>query len=140
MDINVSIIDQRVGRLADELAGEFAERLKLKNDKVRLRSAAFVYLMVKTVLDLSSDEALDAMTERGSDFGVDAMEVSDVQDGEFTVTLFRGNTIIPGWRETGTFRSPGLPRPCKPCGPSLIQARRSARIACCEQSLPKSAH
>jgi len=30
------------------------------------------------------------MTEGGSDFGVDAVEVSVVADGEFTVTLFQG--------------------------------------------------
>ncbi|MCU0779776.1 MAG: AIPR family protein [Akkermansiaceae bacterium] len=90
MDINVSIIDQRVAKLAEELKDEFAERLNIKNEPVKERSTAFVYLVVKTLLDLSTEDALDALTEGGNDFGVDALEVSDVQDGEFTVTLFQG--------------------------------------------------
>ena len=90
MDINVSIIDQRVAKLAEELKGEFADRLNIKNDPTKERSTAFVYLVVKTLLDLSKEDALDSLTEGGNDFGVDALEVSDVQDGEFTVTLFQG--------------------------------------------------
>lgn len=89
MDINVSIIDQRVRKLAEDLAGEFASRLDIRNDETKARSTAFVFLMAKTILDLSQEEALDALTEGGQDFGVDAVEVSDVQDGEFTVTLFQ---------------------------------------------------
>lgn len=89
MDINASIIDQRVTKLAAELAPDFDSLLNIKNDDIKVRSTAFVYLVVKTLLDLSKEEALDALTEGGSDFGVDAVEVSDVQDGEFTVTLFQ---------------------------------------------------
>ena len=89
MNINASIIDQRVRKLAEDLAPEFAERLNLQNDEVRMRSTAFVYLVVKTLLDLNHEEAMDALTEGGSDFGIDAMEVSNVQDGEFTVTAIQ---------------------------------------------------
>lgn len=89
MDINASIIDQRIRKLAEELAPDFADRLNIKGDEIKVRSTAFVYLVVKTLLDLNKDETMDALTEGGSDFGVDAVEVSDVQDGEFTVTLFQ---------------------------------------------------
>lgn len=89
MDINASIIDQRVTKLAAELAPDFDSLLNLKNSEVKVRSTAFVYLVVKTLLDLSKEEALEALTEGGADFGVDAVEVSDVQDGEFTVTLLQ---------------------------------------------------
>lgn len=89
-NINASIIDQRVRKLAQDLAPEFETRLNIKNDEVRSRSAAFVFLVVKTVLDLPDDEALDCLTEGGNDFGVDAIHVGDVQDGEFAVTLFQG--------------------------------------------------
>lgn len=89
MNINASIIDQRVTKLASELASDFENLLNIKNDVNKIRSAAFVFLVVKTLLDLGKDETLDALTEGGSDFGVDAVEVSDVQDGEFTVTLFQ---------------------------------------------------
>lgn len=89
MDINASIIDQRVTKLAEELAPDFDSLLNIRNDEIKIRSTAFVYLVVKTMLDLSKEDTLDALTEGGSDFGVDAVEVSDVQDGEFTVTLFQ---------------------------------------------------
>jgi len=90
MNINASIIDQRVRALADKLGAEFDTRLGIRNDEQKLRSAVFVFLMAKTLLDLTDEEALDAMTEGGGDFGIDAVELSDVQDGEFTVTLFQG--------------------------------------------------
>lgn len=90
MNINAGIIDQRVAKLASELSDEFSVRLHLKNDHAKLLSAAFVFLTAKTLLDLTHEEAMDAMTEGGSDFAVDAIEISDVQDGEFTATLFQG--------------------------------------------------
>ncbi|MBI4904789.1 MAG: AIPR family protein [Acidobacteria bacterium] len=90
MSINAGIIDSRVRKLAVDLADEFAARLNIKNDEVKQRSTAFVFLVVKTVLDLSEEDALDCLTEGGNDFGVDAVHVGDVEDGEFTVTLFQG--------------------------------------------------
>lgn len=89
MNINASIIDQRVRALATSLEPVLAERFHLRNDEGRVRSAAFVFLCAKTVLDLTVEEAVDCLTEGGNDFGVDALDVSDVQDGEFTVTLFQ---------------------------------------------------
>ena len=88
MSINVGIIDQRVRKLAEDLTSEFEERLNIKNDEVKQRSTAFVFLSVKTVLDLPDEEALDCLTEGGNDFGIDALHVGDVEDGEFVVTLF----------------------------------------------------
>lgn len=90
MSINIGIIDQRVRKLAGDLAAEFEERLNIKNDEIKQRSTAFVFLVVKTVLDLPDEEALDCLTEGGNDFGVDAVHVGDVEDGEFVVTLFQG--------------------------------------------------
>ncbi len=90
MSINVGIVDQRVRKLAQDLATEFETRLNIKNDEVKQRSTAFVFLVVKTVLDLPDEEALDCLTEGGNDFGVDAVHIGDVEDSEFTVTLFQG--------------------------------------------------
>src|SRR5688572_7241049 len=70
MSINIGIIDQRVRKLAQDLAAEFETRLSIKNDEVKQRSTAFVFLVVKTVLDLPHEEALDCLTEGGNDFGV----------------------------------------------------------------------
>ncbi|MEA2084649.1 MAG: AIPR family protein [Thermodesulfobacteriota bacterium] len=90
MSINVGIIDQRVRKLAEDLDTEFEERLNIKNDENKKRSTAFVFLSVKTVLDLPDEESLDCLTEGGNDFGIDALHVGDVEDGEFVVTLFQG--------------------------------------------------
>jgi AIPR protein len=90
MSMNAGIIDQRVRKLAGDLAPELEARLKIRNDEVKQRSTAFVFLVVKTLLDLSDEEALDCLTEGGNDFGVDALHVGDVEDGEFVVTLFQG--------------------------------------------------
>lgn len=90
MSINVSIIDQRVRKLAEDLAAEFEKRLNIKGDEIKQRSTAFVFLSVKTVLDLPDEEALDCITEGGNDFGIDALHVGAIEDGEFVVTLFQG--------------------------------------------------
>jgi hypothetical protein len=69
----------------------FESRLKIKpSDETKQRSVAFVFLVVKTVMDLPDHEALDCLTEGGGDFGVDAIHIGDVEDGEFVVTLFQG--------------------------------------------------
>lgn len=90
MSINVGIIDQRVRKLAEDLVVEFEERLNIKNDEDKIRSTTFVFLAVRTVLDIPYEEALDCLTEGGNDFGIDALHVGDVEDGEFVVTLFQG--------------------------------------------------
>src|SRR5262245_37239105 len=96
MSINIGVIDTRVRKLSEELAAEFETRLKIpaapgnEQADIKRRSAAFVFLVVKTVLDLPDDEALDCLTEGGNDLGVDAIHIGDVDDGEFVVTIFQG--------------------------------------------------
>ncbi len=95
MSINIGIIDQRVRKLAEDLAAEFETRLNIPHEgneqvTIKRRSAAFVYLVVQTVLDLSDEQALDCLTEGGGDIGLDAVHIGDVEDGEFVVTLFQG--------------------------------------------------
>jgi len=88
MNINASIIDQRLNGVQDEIRARAAEELGI-NDPGRVKSLAFVYLAVKTMLDLDPDEAFDCLTEGGGDFGVDAMHFTEEVDGEFAVTLFQ---------------------------------------------------
>jgi len=90
MSINTGIIDQRVRKLAQDLAPELESRLNIRNDEDKQRSTAFVFLVTKTILDLTDEEALDCLTEGGNDFGVDALHVGDVENGEFVTTLFQG--------------------------------------------------
>lgn len=89
MNINASIIDQRLSRLQDEIRDQARHELSI-NDAGRLKSLAFVYLCVKTMLDLDHEEAFECLTEGGGDFGVDAMHLTEEIDGEFAVTLFQG--------------------------------------------------
>ena len=89
MNINTSIIDQRLSGIQDEIREQAQGELGV-NDAGRLKSLAFVYLCVKTMLDLDVDEAFDCLTDGGGDFGVDAMHLTEEVDGEFGVTLFQG--------------------------------------------------
>lgn len=89
MNINVSIIDQRLTSVASEIRDRAKSDLGISDDG-RLKSLAFVYLCVKTTLDLDFEEAMDCLTEGGGDFGIDAIHVKGELDGEFDVTLFQG--------------------------------------------------
>lgn len=88
MDLNAALIDQRLTKLVDELRERAAVELGIEDD-TRLRSLAFVWLCVKELLDLEPDPCFDTLTEGGGDFGVDAIHLSEVRDGEFGVTLFQ---------------------------------------------------
>lgn len=88
MNLNASIIDQRLNGIQEEIKEWSAQELKI-TDPGRLRSLSFVYLCVKTMLDLDAREAFDCITDGSGDFGVDAMQVTEEIDGEFVVTLFQ---------------------------------------------------
>jgi AIPR protein len=89
MNINAAIIDQRLHALQQQIADQAKEELNI-NPGEKLKSLSFVYLAVKTILDLSDDEVFDCLTEGGQDFGVDAIHFTEEQDAEFTVTIFQG--------------------------------------------------
>ena len=88
MNINASIIDQRLQSVSDAIRQRAAEELNI-NDAGKLKSLAFVYFCVQTILDLEDSNTFDCLTEGGGDFGVDAMHISEEYDGEFTVSLFQ---------------------------------------------------
>ncbi len=93
MNINASIIDQRLTGIQEEIRERAITELGIGakgRDADRLKSLAFVYLCVKTKLDLDADDAFDCLTEGGGDFGVEAIHVTEEMDGEFIVTLFQG--------------------------------------------------
>jgi len=88
MNIEASIIDQRLTSIVNDIRQPAFEQLRIEEPQ-RLKSLAFVYLCVKTVLDLEVDETFDCLTEGGGDFGVDAIHISEEYDGEFIVSLFQ---------------------------------------------------
>jgi hypothetical protein len=89
MDINLSIIDQRIGKIAEDYQSFLEEQTGRKLDNERIRSVSFTLLCVKAILYIEFDEAIEYITDGGDDGGIDAMHVGDIQDGEFTVSLFQ---------------------------------------------------
>jgi hypothetical protein len=89
MNINAAIIDQRLSLIIDQIRERVKSELNI-NDEEKLKSLAFVYLSVKTILDLTDEETFECLTEGGGDFGVDAFHISEETDNEFTVSLFQG--------------------------------------------------
>ncbi len=90
MDLDLQIIDLQVQKLVEKFAGRLESELGIKNDLTKARSACFVLLVAKTVLELDDDEAFDTLVDGGNDCGIDALFVDDVMDGTFTTTLFQG--------------------------------------------------
>ena len=88
--ISAQIIDQRVQRVITETQEALVLEAKIKNNEDNLKSAAFVLLVAKTILALTTDEVVDCLVDGGNDFGVDAIYFSPVQDNEFSITLIQG--------------------------------------------------
>jgi len=86
MNINASIIDQRISGII----GDHSEWLPEGNDLDKKKSAAFILLSMSTLLDMSLEEAAELLTDGGQDAGVDGLHIGEVDDGEFTITLFQG--------------------------------------------------
>ncbi|BCD97103.1 AIPR family protein [Marinagarivorans cellulosilyticus] len=104
MDINASIVDQRLNGIVDDHPDFFPKGL----DSQRKKSYAFVLYCVKTALGLGLSEAADLMTEGTKDTGVDAIHIGDVDDGEFEVTLFQGKYKHKDLTGTANFPEGGV--------------------------------
>lgn len=107
MNIEASIIDQRLASIVEDIREPAAEQLKI-SESVKLKSLAFVYLCVKTLLDLDVDETFDCLTEGGGDFGVDAIHISEEYDGEFTVSLFQSKYKHTDFSGNSNFPESGI--------------------------------
>jgi hypothetical protein len=87
------------------------------------------------MLDLTDDEAIETLTEGGNDFGVDAIEVSDLNDGEFVVTLFQGKYHHQNLEGVKAFPQSGVEKAVQavralfnPAAPVDLNPRLQARI------------
>ena len=98
MNINASIIDQRVSGIVED----HPEWLP-KGDANKQRSAAFVLLCMSTCLDMTIEESAELLTEGGNDAGVDGLHVSEVEDDEFLVTVFQGKYKVKDLRGEANF-------------------------------------
>lgn len=107
MNIEASIVEQRLSSIIGKIREPAAEQLRI-SDPTKLKSLAFVYLCVKTVLDLDDEETFDCLTEGGGDFGVDAIHISEEYDGEFTVSLFQAKYKHTDFSGNSNFPESGI--------------------------------
>jgi hypothetical protein len=90
MDINKHIVDQRIRKIIKDYPEKFAD----DGDEKKKLSKAFVCLSVASYLNIELEEAFDLITEGGNDAGVDAIFVGDVNDYDFSVTIFQGKYVF----------------------------------------------
>jgi len=90
MSLANQIVDQRVLGLSSELDEKFQNELNFGNDADKKNSAAFVYLVSKTLLDASDEDTLDGIVDGGNDFGIDALYFDPPEDGEISITIVQG--------------------------------------------------
>ena len=83
MNINASIVDQQLSGLLAKHPETFA------GDEVKQRSTAFVIHCMMHLLSISFEEASDLLTDGADDAGIDGISIGDVDDGEFSVTVFQ---------------------------------------------------
>jgi hypothetical protein len=99
MDINKQIIDSRIVKIVSDRPEWFEPdtiETDANRDNIRRRrlSKAFVILVVSAYLGIDLSEAESLLTEGGGDAGVDAIDIGDVIDDEFTVTIFQGKYVF----------------------------------------------
>ena len=99
MNINASIIDQRVSGIVED----HPEWLPASSDIPKKKSAAFVLLCMSTCLEMTLEDSAELLTEGGNDAGVDGLHVGEVEDGEFLVTIFQGKYKINDLRGIANF-------------------------------------
>ena len=99
MNINASIIDQRVSGIVED----HPEWLPEGNDINKKKSAAFVLLCISTCLEMTLEDSAELLTEGGNDAGVDGLHIGEVEDGEFLVTVFQGKYKVRDPRGVANF-------------------------------------
>ncbi len=103
MNINASIIDQQLTGLIEKHSDWLP-----KGDENKQRSAAFVLLCMAKCLDVSLEDSAELLTEGGNDAGVDGIDIGEVEDGEFLVTVFQGKYKIKNLEGTAYFPENGV--------------------------------
>lgn len=90
MSLATQIIDQQVSGIIAKQEAAFTNELWLGHDESRRRATAFLFLVAKTMFDLTDEETLDGIVDGGQDFGVDALYFDSPEDGELHITLIQG--------------------------------------------------
>ena len=101
---NAGLVDQRIEGILSRNPDLFSDY----GDLNRKKSAAFVALAASAFLDIPIESTKDILTDGGSDFGVDALYVGDVEDGEFQINIFQGKYKTKDFSGTANFPENGL--------------------------------
>ena len=103
MSLTAQIVDQRVSGIVTEQDEALIQDFKAGNDVNRKRSLAFLFLVTKTMFELTDDETLDSIVDGGNDFGIDSIWFEPPDQGEIKVALIQskyrtnlaGNSAFP---------------------------------------------
>ncbi|WP_321431234.1 AIPR family protein [uncultured Methanolobus sp.] len=90
MNINASIVDQRVQSIVENYGHLLPEQIARCTDIDSKKSAAFVLLCMSTMLECDFEETASFLTDGGNDKIIDGLHIGEIHDGEFTITLFQG--------------------------------------------------
>jgi hypothetical protein len=104
MNINAGIIDQRITGIIED----HSEYLPEGNDLNKKRASAFILLCISTCLEISFADAAELITDGGNDAGVDGLNIGEVEDGEFLVTIFQGKYKTKDLTGTSNFPENGI--------------------------------
>ncbi len=85
MNINASIVDQRIGGILEDHQDLFGD----EKDPDRRKTNAFTTLVMSAFMGMPLEEASELLTDGGNDAGIDGMHIGEEEDGEFSVTLFQ---------------------------------------------------
>lgn len=89
MSLYAQIIDQRVSGIVSEQDDAFTYEIRAGNDEHKRRSLAFLFLVSKTMFELTDEETLDSIVDGGNDFGVDAIWFEPPNEGEIKIALIQ---------------------------------------------------
>ena len=102
-NINASIVDLRVSGIVEAHPEWFPWP-----DENKRKSAAFVVLCMSTALELPLEDCIERLTEGGNDAGVDGLDIGDIEEGTFRVTVFQGKYKVKDLSGTANFPENGL--------------------------------
>ena len=90
MTLATQIVDQRVSGIVEWHGQTLRDEFAVGADEGKMRSLGFLFLVAKTLFDLSDDETVEGIVDGGQDFGVDGIYFDSPADGEIAVALIQG--------------------------------------------------
>ena len=90
MSLATQIIDQQVSGIVGGQEDAFTNELRLGPDEGKRRAIAFLFLVARTMFDLTDDETLDGIVDGGDDYGIDALYFEPPDQGEIKIALIQG--------------------------------------------------